>query len=248
MSFMFTVSPGFSPAHLSGWYIFNTWLQKQTELAIHLELHDNFHAQTEAIKNDNVDLIYANSFDAAMLMRDKGFFPLVKAKGKSDEAIIAVNSGNTVEDVAHLEPGTRVAYTDDPDVKMMGMIMLEPADLDATNIESVVANTNILVAKKLLKGDADAGIFLAEAFDDLSKMIKMQLRVLVRSEISDIHHSLMIGPKLLDKREEIQKSLLEMNACDKGLGVLNSLGFDAWEKVEADEIEFMIDLVDALSM
>ena len=248
MSFMFTVSPDFSPAHVSGWYIFNTWLQKQTELAIHLELHDDFHAQTEAIKSDAVDLIYANSFDAAMLMRDKGFLPLVKAKGKSDEAIIAVNAGNTVEDVAHLEAGAKVAYTDDPDVKMMGMIMLEPADLDANNTEAVVASTNIVVAKKLLQGDADVGIFLAEAFDGLSKIIKMQLRVLVRSEISDIHHSLMIGPRLLDKRDEIQEKLLEMNDCEKGQGVLKSLGFDGWEKVEVDEIEFMIDLVDALSM
>jgi phosphonate transport system substrate-binding protein len=199
-------------------------------------LHDDFHAQTDAIKNDAVDLIYANSFDAAMLIRDKGFLPLVKAKGKSDEAIIAVNAENLVEDVAHLEAGTKIAYTDDPDVKMMGMIMLEPADLDASNIESIVTSTNILVAKKLLQGDADVGIFLAEAFDDLSKMIKMQLRVLVKSEITDIHHSFMIGPKLLDKREEIQKVLLEMNSCEKGKGVLSSLGFDGWETVEVDEI------------
>lgn len=76
MSFMFTVSPDFSPVHLSGWYIFNTWLQKQTDLALHLELYDDFHTQTEAIKSDSIDLIYANSFDAAMLMRDKGFLPL----------------------------------------------------------------------------------------------------------------------------------------------------------------------------
>ncbi|MDC9727981.1 MAG: PhnD/SsuA/transferrin family substrate-binding protein, partial [Methyloprofundus sp.] len=114
--------------------------------------------------------------------------------------------------------------------------------------EVVVANTSILVAKKLLQGDADVGIFLAEAYDDLSKMIKMQLRVLVRSEISDIHHSLMIGPKLLDKRDEIQKALLEMASCEKGKGVLESLGFDGWEKVEVEEVEFMIDLLDALSM
>lgn len=247
MSFMFTVSPDFSPVHLSGWYIFNTWLQKQTDLALHLELYDDFHTQTEAIKSDSIDLIYANSFDAAMLMRDKGFLPLVKAKGKSDEAIVAVNAENSVEDVAHLDAGIKVAYTEDPDVKMMGMIMLESADLDASNVEALVTSSNILVAKKLLKGEADVGIFLAEAFDDLSKMIKMQLRVLVKSEISVIHHSLMVGPKLLDKRDEIQKALLEMENCEKGMGVLSSLGFDGWEKVETDEMEFMIDLVDALS-
>ncbi len=248
MSFMFTVSPDFTPDHLSGWYIFNTWLQKQTDLAIHLEMYNDFASQREAIKNDNIDLIYANPFDAAMLVRKKGFQPLVKATGEADEAIIAVNAKNRVEDVAHLEAGIKVAFTEDPDVHMMGMIMLEPGDLDANNITPVLSDTYVLVAKHLLNDEADVGIFLAEAYDDLSNMIKRQLRVVVRSQISVIHHSLMIGPKLLDKKDKIQNTLIAMNTDVKGQNVLKSLGFNAWEKVENDEMEFMIDLMDTLTM
>lgn len=248
MTFMFTVSPDFTPDHLSGWYIFNTWLQKQTGEGIHLEMYDDFNSQREAIKDDKVDLIYANPFDAAMLVREKGFLPLVKADGAADEAIIAVNAGNKVEDVAHLSPGVKVAYTDDPDVKMMGMIMLEPGDLDANNIVPVISDTYVVVAKHLLKGEADVGIFLAEAYDDLSSVIKKQLRILVRSQISVIHHALMIGPNLQHKREEIQKMLLNMNNEDKGQGVLKSLGFSSWGKVDDEEMEFMIDLMDTLVM
>ncbi|MCK5190580.1 MAG: phosphate/phosphite/phosphonate ABC transporter substrate-binding protein [Methylococcales bacterium] len=246
MSFMFTVSPDFTPDHLSGWYIFNTWLQKQSNTAIHLEMYNDFNSQREAIQNDTIDLIYANPFDAAMLVREKGFQPLVKAEGESDEAILAVNAENTVEDVAHLAEGIKVSFTEDPDVHMMGMIMLEPGDLDASNITPILANSYVLVAKHLLKGEADVGIFLAEAYDDLSNMIQKQLKILVRSQISVIHHSLMIGPKLIDKRDEIQKILVEMNADEKGKGVLASLGFNAWEKVDDDEMEFMIDLMDTL--
>ena len=115
MSFMFTVSPDFTPDHLSGWYIFNTWLQKQSDTAIHLEMYNDFKSQREAIQNDTIDLIYANPFDAAMLVREKGFLPLVKAEGEADEAILAVNAENPVEDVAHLAEGIKVAFTDDPD-------------------------------------------------------------------------------------------------------------------------------------
>jgi phosphonate transport system substrate-binding protein len=247
MSYMFTVSPDFTPDHLSGWYIFNTWLQKQSDIAIHLEMYDNFHAQREIIQRDQIDLIYANPFDAAMLVREKNFLPLVKAAGVSDEAIIAVNAGNTVEDVAHLSPGINVAVTEDPDVTMMGMIMLEAADLFAGNIKTNVYDSYVLVAKQLIKGDADAGIFLAEAYDDLSNMIKKQLRILVRSQISVIHHSLMVGPRLADRRAEIQNLLVSMNHDDKGKDILKSLGFDAWVKVEDEEMEFMIDLMDALA-
>lgn len=247
MSFMFTVSPDFTPDHLSGWYIFNTWLQHQTGVAIHLEMYDHYQSQRDAIQADKIDLIYANPFDAAMLVREKGFLPLVRAEGESDEAIIAVSEASSVTDVAELVPGTRVAFTDDPDVKLMGMIMLEPGDLDAGNIVPVVSDTYVLVAKHLLKGEADVGIFLAEAFGGLSSMIKKQLKILVRSQISVIHHSLMIGPKLQDRRAEIQQILVNMHNDEKGLGVLNSLGFSAWQKIEDEEMEFMIDLMDTLN-
>ncbi len=247
MSFMFTVSPDFTPDHLSGWYIFNTWLQHQTNSAIHLEMYNDFQSQRDAIAADKIDLIYANPFDAAMLVREKGFLPLVRAEGEADEAIIAVNAGSDVSDVADLVPGTRVAFTDDPDVKLMGMIMLEPGDLDASNIVSVPSDTYVLVAKHLLKGEADVGIFLAEAFDDLSSMIKKQLKILVRSQISVIHHSLMIGPKLQDRRTEIQQILADMHNDEKGKGVLSSLGFSTWQKIEDEEMEFMIDLMDTLN-
>ena len=184
-----------------------------------------------------------------MLVRDKGFQPLVRAIGDSDEAIIAVSSENLVEDVAHLKEGVTVAYTEDPDVHMMGMIMLEPGDLDASNTKPLLSDTYVLVAKHLLKGEADVGIFLAESYDDLSNMIKKQLRVLVRSQISIIHHSLMIGPNLADRKEDIQKILVNMNNDDKGAGVLSSLGFkEGWEIVDNDEMEFMIDLMDTLAM
>jgi phosphonate transport system substrate-binding protein len=246
MSHTFTVSPDFSPEHLSGWYIFNTWLQRQTGEAIHLELYDNFQAQRVAIQNDKIDLIYANPYDAAILVREKGFLPLVKAEGVTDEAIIAVSSQNPVIDVAQLSPGINVAVTEDPDVHMIGMIMLEAGDLDANNIETRFYNSHILIAKSLIQGEMDAGIFLAQAFDDLSKLTKKQLKILVRSQISVIHHSLMLGPQLAERRSDIQDLLLSMNNDDKGKNVLNSLGFDAWVKVDDEEMEFMIDLMDTL--
>ncbi len=245
--FMFTVSPDFSPNHLSGWYFFNTWLQKQTDTAIHFEMFDNFQSQRKAIQNNEIDLIYANPFDAAMLVREKGFLPLVKVQGESDEAIIAVNDKSSITDISQLHEGIKVAYTHDPDVHMMGMIMLESGDLSENNITPVLSDTYVLVAKNLINEEAEVGIFLAEAYDKFSSMVKNKLRVLVRGQISVVHHSLLMGPKLLDKKEQFQKILIEMHHDEKGLGVLESLDFKAWEKIEVDEMEFMIDLMDTLN-
>ncbi|TRW89588.1 phosphate/phosphite/phosphonate ABC transporter substrate-binding protein [Candidatus Methylobacter oryzae] len=248
MSYIFTVSPDFSPDHISGWYIFNTWLQKHTDLAIHLEMYNNFHSQRSAIQNDSIDLIYANPYDAAILVRDKGFRPLTKPRGCCDEVIVATSINSPVQDIANLQPGIKVATTEDPDVNMIGMIMLESADLNAANIELKTSDSYVLVAKHLLRDDSDVGFFLAEAFDDLSTLIKNQLRILVRSQISVIHHSLMLGPKLADQHDLISRLLLDMDADEKNREVLSSLGFTGWDKVEDEEMEFMIDLMDTLKV
>lgn len=246
MSFLFTVSPDFTPDHLSGWYLFNTWLQKQTGEGIHLEIYDDFQNQRKAIHADKVDLIYANPFDAAMLVREKNFMPLAKVAEESDEAIIAVHTGNTADCVDQLTTGIKVAYTEDPGVQLMGMMMLESADLDTENTTAILCDSYVLVAKQLIKNTADVGIFLAEAFDDLSSIVKKEIRVLVRSQISVIHHNLMVGPKLQHKRTEIQDILTSMTGDDKGRGILDVMKLPGWVSVDDEEMEFMIDLMDTL--
>ncbi|HED40396.1 MAG TPA: phosphate ABC transporter substrate-binding protein, partial [Chromatiales bacterium] len=141
---------------------------------------------------------------------------------------------------------TRISSTDDPDVRMMCMIMLEPAGLDKTNTVLNQRDTYVLVAKDLLKNDADIGFFLEETYNDLSEIIRNQLRPLVQSEIHVIHHLLLAGPKLASKRDAIQKSLLSMADDEKGKGVLKSLNFQGWSAVEQEDTEFMIDLMDTL--
>ncbi len=246
MTYNFTVSPDFSPDHLSGWFIFNTWIQKQLGEAFHLELYDNFDSQRKCIQDGGVDLIYANPYDAAMLVREKGFTSLVKPISKADETVIAVHADSPINKVEDLQLGAKLASTDDPDVHMMGMIMLESADLDSSNIELQRYTSYILVAKSLLNEKSDVGFFLDEAYDDLSSLVKKQLKPLVSSQIQLVHHCLMIGPALVDKKEQFEGALLSMNNDENGKGVLSSLGFSGFEKVGEEEMEFMIDLVDTL--
>lgn len=248
MTFMFTVSPDFKNDYLPGWYIFNTWLQNQTNTAIHLEMHHDFQSHWLALEKDEVDLVYANPHTASMLVREKGFLPLAKAAGTSGETVIAVSAESSIDKVEQLQAGVKIATTICPGVHMMGMIMLEPADLDEKNTTITTEDSFVLVAKQLLDGNADVGFFLAEAYDDLSDMLKKQIKMLVRSEISVIHHTLMIGPKMLDKRNEFEKLLVEMDGNEKGQSILDSLGFNGWEKVEDEEMEFMIDLMDTLAV
>lgn len=246
MTYQITVSPDFSPEHISGWYIFNTWLQKTLQTGIHLELYDDFETQRQAILNDQIDLIYANPYDASMLVREKGFTAIARPMGKSDEAIIAVNAESAVNEIEDLREGLRLVSTEDPDINMMGLIMIEPADLTAENTSMQHVDTYAIVARKLLQGEADAGFFLREAYNDLTGLTRKNMRVLIESKIDVIHHSFLVGPKLKDKSREIQETLITMIDAPKGKGVLESLGFSAWEMVTGEDTEFMIDLMDTL--
>ena len=134
MTFNFTVSPSFPNERISDWYIFNTWLQRNLSLPIHLELYDSFGAQRAAIADGKVDFIYANPFDASLLVRDKGFRAIARPDGRPDEMVIVSAADGPAGTIRDLQAGTRLACSDDPCVNTVGRILLEPANLDATNI------------------------------------------------------------------------------------------------------------------
>ncbi|MFO1414956.1 MAG: phosphate/phosphite/phosphonate ABC transporter substrate-binding protein [Burkholderiales bacterium] len=244
--FFFTVSPDFSPDHISGWFIFNTWLQKELGLHVHLELYNDFASQRRDIAAGKVDLIYANPSDAALLVREQGFVGVARPVELADEAVVVVRADSPVQHVEDLAPGTRIAATDHPDVRMMGMIMLEPADLSKDNTTTREVDTYVLVAKALVTGECDVGLFLKAAYDDLSAMSRAKLRPLVTSQIYVVRHGLLVGPRLADRRDAIVGALQGMPQTPKGRDVLANLGFTAWEPFAQEDVEFMIDLMDTL--
>lgn len=246
MTYQFTVSPDFPPDYIAGWYVLNTYLQRETGEHIHLELYDRFDDQRAAIASGSIDMIYANPYDAAALVRDHGFLALARPDGVRDEAVLVVPADSPVEKVEDLPQGCRVASTDDPDVRLIGMIMLEPADLDASTIEAIQRPTYVLVAQSLLSGGADVGVFLAGAYDNLANVTRSRLRPLVTSQIGVISHMLMIGPRLLDHADVLRDTLIGRGDDPKLRAITEGLGFSGWLPVEVEDSEFMIDLIDTL--
>lgn len=250
MKYTMTVSPDFSPKHIAGWYIFNTWLQKQTNEAIHLELYDSFEKQREDIETGKINLIYANPYDASMLIREKGFIAISAPVNKSDEAIICVNSESNFHSVEDLKSNCNIATANDPEVSTIGMIMLEPADLSSENINITEHKNYVMVAKNLINQSADAGFFLKEAYDDMSNFIKSQIRPIVTSQISVIRHTFLVSSGFLEhsdlEEQDIRELLNNMHESAKGLSTLESLGFEKWENQSQEDAEFMIDLMDTL--
>jgi phosphonate transport system substrate-binding protein len=249
MTLQLTVSPDFSPDHIAGWYVFNTWLQRRLGERIHLELFENFESQRAAIDADRVDLIYANPYDAAMLVRQKGFVALGAPRNLPDEVTIAVPVDSPVQRVEDLRGGARLVVTSDPAVNLLGMNTLASADLQADNTRTATAGSYVLVAKQLLQGKADVGFFLARAYDGLSPVIRRQLRPLVTSDIGDVRHVLLAGPRAAHHVATLRELLPAMDAPGSdGAAVLQALGLEGFMPQDAEATEFMIDLMDTLKV
>ena len=246
MAFNFTVSPSFPNERISDWYIFNTWMQRSLDLPIHLELHNDFGAQRQAIAAGKVDMIYANPFDASLLVREQGFRAIARPEGKPDEMVIVVAADSPTQAVPDLAAGSRIACADDPCVNTIGRILLEPANLDGTNTTELRRETYIQVAKALLRGDADLDFMPVEAFESLSSLVRRDLRVLVASQIQVIHHAFLIGPILFEHATAITGLLLSMHQSDKGQAMLTALGAQRWQALEQEDVEFMIDIISTL--
>lgn len=246
MSYTLTVSPDFNTKYLPGWFIFNSWLQKRLKLRIHFEVFNDFASCHAAIQAGKIDLIYANPADGALLLREHGFRPVVHPMRKPDEALIAVNVDSPVQKIEDFRPGLSIAATDDPEVNMIGRIMLEPADIQPEDIHYQRCNNYIGVAKTLLDGKVNAGFFLAETFNELSATIRSRLRVILRSQIHVVHHLFLAGPRMQEHVVNLQNLLVRMK--ETAPTILRDIGISAWQTTDQEEAEFMVDLVDTLTV
>ncbi len=247
MPYTMTISPDFKPELLSGWYIFNTWLQKKIDVNIHIEMVNDFNELSKAIDGNSVDLVYANPCDVAKLVREKSFTPIAKPVGTHDETVIISRVDNLITDIESLQKNVKVAMTDVPDVNTIGTIMLEPADIVPADIEKIVCSNYITVAKEVISGKADIGFLLADAYDDFSNLVKNQIKPIITSKIHVLHHAFLTGPGFSEKKSSLQHALLAMQNDAKGLDILKNLEIESWELMDNDEAEFLIDLIDTLS-
>ncbi len=247
MPIQFTVSPDHNAARVSSWYIFNSRLGRILGESFHLELYDDFTAMRDAVMNDRVELIYANAFDTALLVRDKGFLPVARGAHHSDETIVAVAASNPASAVTDLQPPLSVAATTAPDVEMIGRILLEPADIAQNNLNIIEQPSYVQVAKALIQGGAQAGFFLGESFEELSSLVKNQLKPVVSSRIYVVCHAMLLSPAHKSLRDALETALVAMKNNSADAKLLTELGLGSgFEAMGQEEAEFMIDLMDTL--
>lgn len=246
MKFNLLIAPDFAPERFAGWHMLNTLLQKRTGLHLHLMTPANASEQADMINQGDVDIIYANPFDATHLIREKGYRVIARPKGKADEMVIATKADGALKTLDDVKAGMKVAMADNRDVKLIGLRLLEAVDLVENDLEFNVTENYQAAAREVIKGNADVAFFLSEVYHGLSRLTLSQLHVLIESDLSDITHVILINEKLAGKQELLQ-TVLSLTEDTDGQEVLAELGMkDGFEVMSEEDGEFMIDLMDTL--
>ncbi len=247
MTLNLLIAPDFAPERFAGWHMLNTLLQKRSGLHLHLLTPASAAEQAQLIADGKVDAVYANPFDAASMIRESGYVAIARPVGKSDEMVIAAGANSPLNQVEDLKPGAKIALTDNKDVKLIGLRLLEPADLTDADVQWQMVDTYQAAARMAIKGEVDASFFLAEAFHSLSKLTKTQLKVLIESKLADITHVLLVSAANKEQAATIQNALIGLTGTPDGQPVLDELGISGgFETMTAEDAEFMIDLMDTL--
>lgn len=247
MSLNVLIAPDFAPDRFAGWHMLNTLLQKRTGQAIHLLTPASAAEQAQLIADGKADVVYANPFDASVMVREQGFRAFARPVGKSDEMVTATGAGSPANVVEDLKPGCRIALTDNRDVKLIGLRLLEPADLTEADIQWQMVDNYQAAARLAMKGEVDASFFLAEAYHSLSRLTKSQLKTLIESRLADITHVLLAREGVAEHVPALRDALTGMAGSPDGQVVLDELGIPkGFEPMSDEDVEFMLDLMETL--
>lgn len=240
------IAPDFSPERFAGWHMFNTLIQKRANLNMHLNIPTSHAEQETVISEGDIQVIYANPFDAATLIREHGYHAVARPIGKSDEMVIAAAANSDINSLDDIKAGATIAMADNRDVKLIGLRLLEAVDIEDNDLNWSVTETYQAAARQVIKGDAQAAFFLAEIFHSFSRLTKTQLSVLIESDLADISHVLLIKDGFPDT-DILMNAILNLHNDDDGKEALTELGMpQGFEAMNEEDAEFMIDLMQTL--
>lgn len=240
------IAPDFSPERFAGWHMFNTLIQKRANLNMHLNIPASQAEQQGIINQGDIQVIYANPFDAATLIREQGYRAVARPIGKSDEMVIAAAANSDINSLEDIKAGATVAMADNRDVKLIGLRLLEAVDIAEADLNWTVTETYQAAARQVIKGDAQVAFFMAEIFHSFSRLTKAQLSVLIESDLADISHVLLIKDGFPDS-DILMDAILNLHNDDDGKEALAELGMpQGFEAMDEEDAEFMIDLMQTL--
>ena len=218
-------------SQLSGWYLFNTYLQRRLQKAIHFE-------QEEDKKSGNTDLYFSKPFEACAMIHKKGFIPLLRPIGDADEVVILVREDDSRE-LAEFKNVNVVTASEGSFVNLLGRFLCDENGLDSSKFNYQFAGNEIKALQMLIRKKADILFMLKKTYDGLSSFGKKSIRALDESKTDFAFHQFCVAPYLKKEGEELINVLEAMADDEQGKKILEDIQFEGWCKPEEGELKML---------
>lgn len=246
----FSIAPDISPQRIPGWFLFASSLQKILDISIRTIDFQSYEDQNKAFLNNTIDITYANPSDTGALVRNNNFIPIACPINDVTEITVITKIGSAYNKMTTIPKHPKIAVTENNDLRMLGLILLEPAGIQKQDVIFLTAPNHILAIKKLLKGEVELAFIPSATYRGLSPAIAKDLCALVATTSSDmesVSHCFLVSPRLINKIAALKTHFLQMNTTPAGQMMLEDIGIQAWKTLDDEnEINYMIDLIIAL--
>lgn len=227
------VSSLHSTHQLSGWYLFNTYLQRKMQRAIHFE-------QFQDVKTESFHLFFAKPFDACMMMNKKRFIPLVRPDNEADEVVILTRADDNRELIDFKETQANVVCSDQGSfVYLLGRFLCDESDLESTGFNYDFSGNEIKAIQMLIRKKADIAFILKKTYEGLSSFSRKNVRKIDESTTDFAFHQFCIAPNLKSQGDDVIEILTGMENDEKGQQILMDIQFNGWVKPEEGELNML---------
>lgn len=220
-----------SGSQLSGWYLFNTYLQRRLQRAIHFE-------QEQDKKTGNTDLFFAKPFEACSIIHKKGFIPLMRPIGEADEVIILLREDDSRE-LTEIKNINVVTASEGSFVYLLGRFLCDENGLDSELFSFHFAGNEIKALQMLIRKKADVLFMLKKTYDGLSSFGKKNIRIIDESKTDFAFHQFCIAPYLKKEAKELSTILAGMAEDEQGKGILQDIQFEGWCVPDEGELKML---------
>lgn len=226
---------------LHGWYFFNTYLQRQLGREIHMELIHGPIPETR-LREVSMDMVFCKPFDAARMLLEQQFQPIVCPVDQSDEVTLLARVDDPRIELSAYQNGIAATATQEDFVYLLGRFLLEEDESALRDLDYQFLGCDIKTLQALIKGHADIVFLLSESYRSLSGLTKRKLRVLDQSDTQFAFHLFCLAPHCLELAESLETVLLGMQDNYQGRQILRDLGMTSWSKPARDEIDMLTQL------
>ena len=240
-SFRLSVCPHDTARNITGWFLFDTYLQRKLDCAIRFEPKDNFIEERNSVLNGGYQIAYANPFSAAIYAKRLGFLPVAKPGGVFDETML-VSKGNA--QIPSSRPLRIASATDKLIIHSLGLSLLGALNISPSDCEFVYVGTHAKAAHALIEGTADLGFVYNETWKGMADSSSQALTVVSQTSSQQAYHCFCVAPEWKEKLEQLQALLVNMLQDPQGKGILDDIHLPAgFEPMAPDDLLPFIELV-----